>query len=89
MQTTDMASLGVTIIPVSPTMVVGGRHLGNASLNQCEYPINAGIFGGINNTIKATKRDTYGFRDQRGFMPKAKQAFDLRNISAEHNGLVH
>jgi len=45
-------------------------------LNHCEYPIHNSKLEGINNKIKLIKRQAYGFRDERYFMLKVKQAFD-------------
>ena len=48
-------------------------------LSHCEYPIHTSQLEGINNTIKVIKRKAYGFRDDRYFMLKAKQAFDKKD----------
>ena len=45
-------------------------------LNHCEHPIHNSKLEGINNKIKLIKRQAYGFRDDRYFMLKVKQAFD-------------
>lgn len=45
-------------------------------LNHCEHPIHNSKLEGINNKIKLIKRKAYGFRDDRYFMLKVKQAFD-------------
>lgn len=45
-------------------------------LNHCDYPISTGKLEGINNAIKVIKRKAYGFRDERYFILKVKQAFD-------------
>jgi transposase len=48
-------------------------------LNHCDYPIHTGVLEGTNNTIKVIKRKAYGFRDDRYFILKVKQAFDLED----------
>jgi len=48
-------------------------------LSHCEYPIHTSLLEGINNTIKVIKRKAYGFRDDRYFTLKVKQAFDLED----------
>ena len=45
-------------------------------LNHCAYPIHNSKLEGINNKIKLIKRRAYGFRDDRYFVLKVKQAFD-------------
>ena len=45
-------------------------------LNHRDYPIHASRLEGINNKIKVTKRNTYGYHDNRYFILKVKQAFD-------------
>lgn len=45
-------------------------------LSHCHYPIHTGRLEGINNKIKVIKRQAYGFRDERYFTLKVKQAFD-------------
>lgn len=47
-------------------------------LNHCDYPINNSKLEGINNKIKLIKKRAYGFRDERYFVLKVKQAFDPR-----------
>jgi len=44
-------------------------------LNHCDYPIHTSKLEGINNKIKVIKRKAYGFRDDRYFILKVKQAF--------------
>ena len=44
-------------------------------LNHCDYPIHTSKLEGINNKIKVIKRQAYGFRDDRYFTLKVKQAF--------------
>jgi transposase len=44
-------------------------------LNHCLYPISAGRIEGTNNKLKVIKRRSYGFRDTRYYILKAKQAF--------------
>jgi len=48
-------------------------------LSHCDYPIHTSQLEGINNTIKVIKRKAYGFRDDRYFTLKIKQAFDLKD----------
>ena len=50
-------------------------------LSHCRYPIHTSRLEGINNTIKVIKRKAYGFDDQRYFMLKVKQAFDLEDTT--------
>ena len=45
-------------------------------LNHCDYPIHNSKLEGINARIKLIKRKAYGYRDQRYFVLKVKQAFD-------------
>jgi transposase len=44
-------------------------------LNHCDYPIGTSKLEGVNNKIKVTKRQAYGFHDARYFSLKIKQAF--------------
>lgn len=44
-------------------------------LNHCRYPLHTGRLEGVNNKIKVMKRMAYGYRDQRYFMLKIKDAF--------------
>jgi len=48
-------------------------------LSHCRHPIHTSRLEGINNTIKVIKRKAYGFHDERYFMLKVKQAFDLED----------
>jgi len=50
-------------------------------LNHCEFPIHNSKLEGINNKIKLIKRQAYGFRDERYFVLKVKQAFDPQTQS--------
>jgi transposase len=45
-------------------------------LNHCDYAIHTGRLEGINNKIKVIKRRAYGYRDERYFVLKVKQAFE-------------
>jgi len=44
-------------------------------LNHCQYHISTGRLEGTNNKLKVIKRRSYGFRDTRYYILKAKQAF--------------
>jgi len=50
-------------------------------LSHCRHPIHTSRLEGINNTIKVIKRKAYGYEDQRYFMLKVKQAFDLNDTT--------
>ena len=50
-------------------------------LNHCDYAIHTSRLEGINNTIKVIKRKAYGFRDDRYFTLKVKQAFDPKDVT--------
>ena len=50
-------------------------------INHALYPIHTGKLEGTNNTIKAIKRRSYGFRDSEYFGLKIKQAFPGKNIN--------
>lgn len=47
-------------------------------LNHCQHPIHNSKLEGVNNKIKLIKRQAYGYRDERYFTLKVKQAFDPR-----------
>lgn len=50
-------------------------------LNHCDYPIGTSRLEGVNNTIKLIKRKAYGYRDERYFVLKVKQAFPRETVT--------
>jgi transposase len=60
--------------PALKTFVKCLRFFEYGILNHADYPIGTSRLEGINNKIKVIKRKAYGFRDERYFILKVKQA---------------